>query len=137
MMFEGLVRELRWWLRRVGYWFRPYDMLLDARRWRWQPRQRCGFAQGGYVRGLGGGDSVPFRLSPGEEILTRERAAELGLRVAWDVVARRDARSAACRQLSTRRCPVAYGVEGCPQVCARFESDDEGPWLAGRCRDDG
>jgi hypothetical protein len=26
----------------AGYWLRPYDMLADRRRWRWQPRQPCG-----------------------------------------------------------------------------------------------
>lgn len=24
------------------YWIRPYDLQADRRRWRWQPRQRCG-----------------------------------------------------------------------------------------------
>jgi hypothetical protein len=28
-----------------GYWIRPYDMLADRRRWRWQPQQRCGFTE--------------------------------------------------------------------------------------------
>lgn len=32
---------VRWALRRVGYWVRPYDMLADARRWFWQPRVHC------------------------------------------------------------------------------------------------
>jgi hypothetical protein len=39
---------LRWWwacavwaVVRAGYWLRPYDMLADRRRWRWQPAQRC------------------------------------------------------------------------------------------------
>lgn len=26
----------------IDYWVRPYDMLADARRWRWQPRTPCG-----------------------------------------------------------------------------------------------
>lgn len=82
---EVAVRWLLWAARRVGYWFRPYDMLADARRWRWQPRQRCQFAQGGYVKGPDGSDTVRFRLSRGEEILTRERAEEFGLAAAWDV----------------------------------------------------
>lgn len=30
-----------WW--RVVYWVRPFDMLADRRRWRWQPAQGCGF----------------------------------------------------------------------------------------------
>jgi hypothetical protein len=32
---------LRWALTRIGYAIRPYDMLSDRRRWRWQPRTRC------------------------------------------------------------------------------------------------
>lgn len=81
-----LLVETRWWARRVGYWFRPYDMLADARRWRWQPRQRCRFAQGGrVVTGVSDRpDAVQFLLSRGEEITTRERADELGLAAAWD-----------------------------------------------------
>ena len=35
--------DLVWAAQTVGYWVRPYDMLADRRRWRWQPRQRCGF----------------------------------------------------------------------------------------------
>lgn len=36
-----------------------------------------------------------------------------------------------CRQMITRRCPRSYGDTGCgPRLCARYESDDEGPWLA-------
>ena len=31
---------------RIGYWIRPYDMLADRRRWRWQPRKRCGWSYG-------------------------------------------------------------------------------------------
>lgn len=27
---------------RIGYWARPYDMLADRRRWRWQPPTPCG-----------------------------------------------------------------------------------------------
>jgi hypothetical protein len=30
----------------LGYWLRPYDMLADARRWFWQPQQRCGWPAG-------------------------------------------------------------------------------------------
>jgi hypothetical protein len=33
---------VRWALGRVGYWIRPYDMLADRRRWRWQARTKCG-----------------------------------------------------------------------------------------------
>lgn len=36
---------VRWTFETVGYWGRPYDMLADARRWRWQPRQRCQWSQ--------------------------------------------------------------------------------------------
>jgi len=35
---------LTWMLARFGYWLRPYDMLADRRRWRWQPAQPCGFS---------------------------------------------------------------------------------------------
>ena len=31
-----------WLVESAGYWIRPYDMLADARRWRWQPRAKCG-----------------------------------------------------------------------------------------------
>lgn len=34
---------LPWAAGQVGYAVRPYDDVLDARRWRWQPRGRCGF----------------------------------------------------------------------------------------------
>ncbi len=42
--------EVRWWAESFGYWLRPYDMLADARRWRWQPRQRCGWSQLAHTR---------------------------------------------------------------------------------------
>lgn len=32
---------IKHWLISLCYWFRPYDMLADRRRWRWQPAQRC------------------------------------------------------------------------------------------------
>lgn len=37
-----------------------------------------------------------------------------------------------CREMPTRTCPALYGAQGCkpPTPCARFESDDETPWLA-------
>ena len=38
---------LSWALGACGYWVRPYDMLADARRWRWQPRTPC--QHGGFV----------------------------------------------------------------------------------------
>ena len=38
--------EVRWSAECFGYWIRPYDMLADARRWFWQPRQRCGWPAG-------------------------------------------------------------------------------------------
>lgn len=41
LFLEDAYLWLRWAARRVGYWIRPYDMILDARRWFWQPR-RCG-----------------------------------------------------------------------------------------------
>lgn len=31
-----------WAWQRLGYVIRPYDMLADRRRWRWQPARRCG-----------------------------------------------------------------------------------------------
>lgn len=34
---------LRWALARIGYWIRPYDAVLDDRRWRWQPTGICQF----------------------------------------------------------------------------------------------
>lgn len=34
---------LIWAFQRIGYIVRPYDMLADARRWCWQPRQQCGW----------------------------------------------------------------------------------------------
>lgn len=30
-----------YWLTRLSYWLRPFDVLADRRRWRWQPRQQC------------------------------------------------------------------------------------------------
>lgn len=27
---------------KAGYWLRPFDMLADKRRWRWQERAACG-----------------------------------------------------------------------------------------------
>lgn len=72
-----------WAVQRVGYWVRPYDMLTDARRWFWQPRQRCGFARGGVIQGPRdlGDDSIPFMLSPGRQITDPDEAAALGLTV--------------------------------------------------------
>ncbi len=46
MTRRWLVAEVRWALIRIGYWIRPYDMLLDRRRWAWQPRTRCQFRGG-------------------------------------------------------------------------------------------
>ncbi len=42
-----VVVSVGYWLPRqaainISYWIRPYDMLADARRWRWQKRQPCG-----------------------------------------------------------------------------------------------
>ena len=33
---------LRHWAQSIGYLIRPYDMTLDARRWRWQRAGICG-----------------------------------------------------------------------------------------------
>lgn len=35
-----------------------------------------------------------------------------------------------CRQMPTRNCPAAYGAVCGDRPCARFESDDETPWLS-------
>lgn len=35
-----------------------------------------------------------------------------------------------CRQIHTRHCPAVYDAECGDRPCARFESDDETPWLA-------
>ncbi len=37
-----LAATLRWAVEQAGYQVRPYDPLLDARRWRWQPAGMCG-----------------------------------------------------------------------------------------------
>lgn len=82
-LFRVTLGEVRWWVESVGYWFRPYDMLADARRWRWQARTPC--QRGGIVTGVSDRpDLVRFLLSQGEKITTRERAVELGLAAAWD-----------------------------------------------------
>lgn len=33
--------DLRYAAQSIGYWIRPYDMLADRRRWRWQPPTCC------------------------------------------------------------------------------------------------
>lgn len=43
---HGLWIETRRLAVLAGYWMRPYDMLADRRRWRWQPRTRCQFSGG-------------------------------------------------------------------------------------------
>lgn len=36
-----------------------------------------------------------------------------------------------CSIMGTRRCPSSYGDDGCGErLCARFESDDETPWVS-------
>lgn len=39
--------SLWWWARyvmiNIGYRIRPYDMIVDRRRWFWQPRTPCGY----------------------------------------------------------------------------------------------
>lgn len=57
---------LRWALAIPGYWLRPYDMLLDARRWRWQPRGVCQFQ----TRGLVSLDVPPPRVTPADAPFT-------------------------------------------------------------------
>ena len=39
-----LLAWLVWAIQRADYVVRPYDTLADARRWLWQPRQRCGWS---------------------------------------------------------------------------------------------
>lgn len=40
MRYLRLLCALAYWsVVEVGYWVRPYDMLADRRRWRWQPAQ--------------------------------------------------------------------------------------------------
>lgn len=35
-----------------------------------------------------------------------------------------------CRVMQTRDCPPSYGLQGCgTRPCARFQSEDETPWL--------
>jgi hypothetical protein len=34
-----------------------------------------------------------------------------------------------CREMPTRACPESYAATCGPRPCARFESDDESPWL--------
>lgn len=41
---------LVWALARLGYAIRPYDLVADRRRWRWQPRTRCGYQLGLRIR---------------------------------------------------------------------------------------
>lgn len=45
-LLRRLWMEARHAATSAGYWLRPYDMLADARRWRWRPRQRCGWSYG-------------------------------------------------------------------------------------------
>ena len=45
-MIRWMVAELVHAAQCVGYWVRPYDMLADRCRWRWRPRQRCGWSYG-------------------------------------------------------------------------------------------
>lgn len=45
-LIRWLFAYLAWSIETAGYWIRPYDMLADRRRWRWRPRQRCGWSYG-------------------------------------------------------------------------------------------
>lgn len=81
-----LAAVARWCVETVGYWVRPYDMLADARRWRWQPRHRCGwsqFARGGVIRGPAdrSDDSVPFMLSRCRPVTDPDEVEAFGLTV--------------------------------------------------------
>lgn len=35
-----------------------------------------------------------------------------------------------CREMETRHCPAVYGDVCGERPCARFESEDETPWLS-------
>lgn len=48
-MIPVLARHL---LVALGYWMRPYDMLADRRRWRWQRPAACGLPPGYGLRML-------------------------------------------------------------------------------------
>jgi hypothetical protein len=43
-LLRRLLAEVRFWLGRLGYWVRPFDMLADRRRWRWQSATPCWYA---------------------------------------------------------------------------------------------
>jgi hypothetical protein len=45
-MLRLVALEMRHLTAVVSYWIRPYDVLADARRWRWQPRYPCQFGDG-------------------------------------------------------------------------------------------
>lgn len=112
----GVSRVLRWWwagvramwveiplslwvnavwaARRVGYVVRPYDMLADARRWWWQPQQRCRFSMGGLILpgrpAVSSADEEVIRISPATEVVSRDLADRLGIAAAWDDQRRRE-----------------------------------------------
>ena len=47
------------------------------------------------------------------------------------------ARDNACRLMPTRNCPAVYNGPCGERPCARFESDDQGPWLVSWSRQNG
>lgn len=49
-LFAVLAVEVRHAAVMVGYWFRPYDMVADRRRWRWQSRALCGYQLGARIK---------------------------------------------------------------------------------------
>jgi hypothetical protein len=66
LYLRWLWAEARWLAETAGYWIRPYDMLADARRWRWQPAQRCG------------GVLIPTKLSDGHAWLPAKAVDTFG-----------------------------------------------------------
>ncbi len=44
--WRGVLTEARHAIAVARYWIRPYDMIADRRRWKWQPRTRCQWSGG-------------------------------------------------------------------------------------------
>lgn len=41
-LLDWIICEILYAGQSAGYWIRPYDMIADRRRWRWQRRAKCG-----------------------------------------------------------------------------------------------
>lgn len=94
-------------------------------------RLHRGFARGGVIHGPGdpSDDSVPFIL--GQHVYPAHLVEHYG-----EGLVRLLSDPDGCREMLTRRCPASYGPAGCGErPCARFESDDETPWLAAERRE--